>query len=154
MAGILIVDDTPVIRSTLLNILGKQETGFTQTWEAANGEEAVQLARTHKPDIIIMDIKMPILTGLQAASIIRQEHPDIKIVMLTAYNEFTYVQKALKLGVRDYLLKPVRPNKLLELLTEIRHEIEEERRIYGQSKSSKIPCKKHCRLSKPMLSKT
>ncbi|MEZ4644970.1 MAG: response regulator [Chloroflexota bacterium] len=128
MTGILIVDDTPVIRSTLLNILGKQETGFAQTWEAANGEEAVQMARTHKPDIIIMDIKMPILTGLQAASIIRQEHPDIKIVMLTAYNEFTYVQKALKLGVRDYLLKPVRPNKLLELLTEIRHEIEEERR--------------------------
>ncbi len=128
MSKILIVDDMPVIRSALVHILAEQDSGISIVWEAANGEEAVQLARDHKPDIILMDIKMPGLTGLQATAVIRREQPDVKIVMLTAYNEFAYVQKALKLGARDYLLKPVRPTKLLELLAEIQQEIEQERR--------------------------
>lgn len=127
MTPILIVDDMPVIRSALVRIISQQDGHFSPILEAANGEEAVELARTHKPDIILMDIKMPGLTGLQATSIIQQEQPDVKIVMLTAYNEFSYVQRALKLGARDYLLKPVRPNKLMQLLAEIRQEIKSER---------------------------
>lgn len=71
---------------------------------------------------------MPGLTGLQATSIIQQEQPDVKIVILTAYNEFSYVQRALKLGVRDYVLKPVRPKKLMQLLAEIRQELHDEQR--------------------------
>ncbi|MCB8927151.1 MAG: response regulator [Ardenticatenaceae bacterium] len=128
MPGILIVDDMPLIRSALVKILSRQNDLFSPVWEATNGEEAVALARLHKPDLILMDIKMPALTGLQATAVIRQEQPDVKIVMLTAYNEFSYVQKALKLGARDYILKPVRPDKLLELLTEIKEEIQNERR--------------------------
>ncbi|MFO7681079.1 MAG: response regulator, partial [Chloroflexota bacterium] len=128
MCKILIVDDMPVIRSALVHILEEENSGVSVIWEATNGEEAVQLARDHKPDIILMDIKMPGLTGLQATAVIRREQPEVKIIMLTAYNEFAYVQKALKLGARDYLLKPVRPAKLLELLAEIQQEIEQERR--------------------------
>lgn len=128
MTSILIVDDMPVIRSALTRIISQQNDIFSLVLEAANGEEAVKLARVHKPDIILMDIKMPGLTGLQATSIIQQEQPDVKIVMLTAYNEFSYVQKALKLGARDYILKPVRPQKLMQLLAEIRQEIQTEQR--------------------------
>ncbi|MCB8988922.1 MAG: response regulator, partial [Ardenticatenaceae bacterium] len=128
MSGILVVDDMPVIRSALIHILTNENSGVTAVWEAANGEEAIELARAHRPDVILMDIKMPGLTGLQATAVIRREQPDAKIVMLTAYNEFSYVQKALKLGARDYLLKPVRPNKLLELLADIHQEIEQEKR--------------------------
>lgn len=128
MSKILIVDDMPVIRSALGKILTQQNLGFSAIWEATNGEEAVQLAREYKPDIILMDIKMPGLTGLQATELIRRQNPTIKIIILTAYDEFAYVQKALKLGARDYLLKPVRPNKLIELLLEIQQEIEQERR--------------------------
>jgi len=128
MSGILVVDDMPVIRSALVHILTEENSGVSAVWEAADGEEAIQLARAHKPDIILMDIKMPGLTGLQATAVIRRELPETKIVVLTAYNEFSYVQKALKLGARDYLLKPVRPNKLLELLAEIHQEIEQEKR--------------------------
>ena len=84
MTAILIVDDMPVIRSALMRIISQQNGIFSPVLEAANGEQAVNLARAHKPDIILMDIKMPGLTGLQAASIIQQEQPDIKIVMLTA----------------------------------------------------------------------
>lgn len=128
MAGTLIVDDMPVIRSAISRILATKADLFSPIIEASNGQEAVDLARVHKPDIILMDIKMPAVTGLQATEIIRAEQPDVKIVMLTAYNEFSYVQKALQLGARDYLLKPVRPENLLELLTEIKQEIQEERR--------------------------
>ncbi len=128
MGGILIVDDMPLIRSSLKRIISQKDTLFSSILEAANGEEAVTLTRLHKPDVILMDIKMPTLNGLQATAVIRQEQPHIKIVMLTAYDEFSYVQKALTLGARDYLLKPVRPNKLLDLLVEIKQEIEAERR--------------------------
>jgi len=128
MTSILIADDMPVIRSALTRIISEQKGLFSPVLEAANGEEAVALARTHRPDIILMDIKMPGLTGLQATSIIQQEQPDVKIVMLTAYNEFSYVQKALKLGARDYILKPVRPKKLMQLLAEIRQELHDEQR--------------------------
>lgn len=128
MSGILIVDDMPLIRSALVKILSRRDELFSPVWEATNGEEAVALARRHKPDLILMDIKMPALTGLQATAVIRQELPDVKIVILTAYNEFAYVQKALKLGACDYILKPVRPDKLLELLSDIKEEIQNERR--------------------------
>ena len=128
MAGILIVDDMPVIRSALVRILEQYDGNLTPVLQATNGEEAVQTAVQYRPDVILMDIKMPGLTGLQATAVIRKEHPTAKIVMLTAFNEFSYVQKALKLGARDYLLKPVRPKKLQALLKEIEQEIHNERR--------------------------
>lgn len=128
MAGILIVDDMPLIRSTLVRALKQNGRLFAPVLEACNGDEAVALALSQKPDVILMDIKMPGLSGLQALAAIRRELPGVKVVMLTAYNEFAYVQKALKLGARDYVLKPVRPERLLDLLQEIKDEIEEERR--------------------------
>lgn len=128
MTSILIADDTPIIRSSLERIVTQANIGLEPIWLAENGEEAVTLAQLHRPDIVLIDIKMPGLTGLQAIDQIRQEHPSVKFVMLTAYNEFSYVQKALKLGARDYLLKPIRPDKLIELLVEIQKEIVEERR--------------------------
>ena len=128
MARILIADDMPVIRSALGQMLRQANLGYSAVFEAANGEEAVEIARRYKPDNVLMDIKMPGLNGLQAAELIRQDSPTVKIVMLTAYDEFNYVQKALTLGVRDYLLKPVRPDMLVTLLTDIQAEIERERR--------------------------
>jgi two-component system, response regulator YesN len=128
MTSLLIADDAPIIRSSLERILSQANIGLEPIWLAENGEEAVHLARLHRPDIVLIDIKMPGLTGLQAIGQIRQEQPGVKFIMLTAYNEFSYVQKALKLGARDYLLKPIRPDKLVELLGEIQKEIAEERR--------------------------
>ncbi len=128
MSSILIADDAPIIRSSLLRILSQQGSAFGPVWEAENGEVAVALARKYRPDIILLDIKMPGLNGLQAIDLIRQEQPETKFVMLTAHNDFSYVQKALKLGVHDYLLKPVRPNKLIEILREISEKIRAERR--------------------------
>ena len=128
MPGILVVDDLPVIRTGIIHILNQNQFPLQPILEASDGTEAVHKARLHRPDIILMDIKMPNLDGLQATAILRAELQDVKIVMLTAYDEFTYIQKAMKLGARDYLLKPIRPAKLIELLDEIQREIYEERR--------------------------
>lgn len=126
MSGLLVVDDTALIRTTITHIVNRENLGLFPIIEAKNGEEAVQLAREHRPDIVFMDIKMPGMNGLQATSLIRQEQPHSKIVMLTAYDEFSYVQEALKLGAVDYLLKPLRPQKLAEVLVHLQAIIRQE----------------------------
>ncbi|HMR66927.1 MAG TPA: response regulator [Anaerolineae bacterium] len=126
MSGLLVVDDTALIRSTIASIVSRENLALSPIIEAKNGEEAVRMAREHQPDIVFMDIKMPGMNGLQATSVIRQEQPHSKIVMLTAYDEFSYVQEALKLGAVDYLLKPLRPQKLTEVLTHLQATIQEE----------------------------
>jgi len=100
MTSILIVDDMPIIRSALTRIISEQGGIFSPILEAANGEEAVALARAHKPDIILMDIKMPGLTGLQATSIIQQEQPDVKIVILTAYQDSSQQQDSIQVAIQ------------------------------------------------------
>ncbi len=128
MAGLLVVDDIPIIRSTVARIVTKQKPDLQPVVQASTGEEAINLTRIHQPDIILMDIKMPRLDGLEAVSAIRSEYPTAKIIMLTAFEEFTYAQQALKLGAVDYLLKPIRPTKLIEALSRVESQISEERR--------------------------
>uniref|UniRef100_A0A7C4PYA0 Response regulator n=1 Tax=Bellilinea caldifistulae TaxID=360411 RepID=A0A7C4PYA0_9CHLR len=128
MAGILVVDDLPVIRSGIIHILEKNLPERGPFYQAADGQSAVMQARAYRPDIIFMDIKMPNQSGLQAMSQIKAELPDSRIVILTAYNEFTYIQRAIQQGARDYLLKPVRPQHLVEVVEKIYAEIVHERR--------------------------
>jgi two-component system response regulator YesN len=98
MSGILIVDDTEIIRSTIFNVISKEMGDVDPVLEAKNGDEAVQLTRLHQPDIVLMDIKMPGINGLQATATIREISPRSKVIMLTAYDEFSFVQEALRLG--------------------------------------------------------
>lgn len=126
MAGLLVVDDTEFIRSTIINTILKEKIDISPIFQAANGKEAVQLARQYQPDIVFMDIKMPGINGLQATAVIRKELPNTKIVMLTAYDEFVFVQEALKLGAVDYLLKPVRPNKIIEVIRTLQTVLKED----------------------------
>ncbi|MCB9104781.1 MAG: response regulator [Anaerolineales bacterium] len=126
MPSLLVVDDTELIRNTINNIVSKEDIAISAVYEAENGEQAVSIARRHHPDIIFMDIKMPGMNGLQATAVIRKEFPDTKIVMLTAYDEFSFVQEALQLGAVDYLLKPVRPSKLVEVIGTMKTKLEED----------------------------
>jgi two-component system response regulator YesN len=100
--------------------------GLLPIIEADNGETAVQMTAQHQPDIVLMDIKMPRLNGLQATAAIRTVCPRARVVMLTAYDEFSFVQEALRLGAVDYLLKPVRPNKLIEVIQAIKAKLARE----------------------------
>jgi len=101
---ILIVDDEPIIRMDLREMM--EEYGFDVVAEAKNGEEAVEMAFRHRPDLILLDVKMPVMNGIKAAGIIRK-FSDASIVLLTAYNDRKLVEEACAVHVTAYLVKPV-----------------------------------------------
>lgn len=107
---IMVVDDEPIIRMDLREML--ESEGYLVVAEAKNGEEAVSLAHRHKPDLIIMDVKMPVLNGIKASNIIRS-FSDSSILLLTAYSQKELVQDARKAGVTAYLVKPVSEDDLI-----------------------------------------
>ncbi|MBG9567412.1 ANTAR domain-containing response regulator [Brevibacillus agri] len=107
---IMVVDDEPIIRMDLREML--ENEGYQVVAEAKNGEEAVELAHRHKPDLIIMDVKMPGLNGIKASGIIRS-FSDCSILLLTAYSQKELVIDARKAGVTAYLVKPVSEDDLI-----------------------------------------
>lgn len=107
--NILIADDEALIRLDLKEML--TDAGYNVIAEASNGHEAMELARLYKPDLIIMDVKMPVMDGLQAAEILNEENI-VPIILLTAYSQPDVVQQATDAGVIAYLVKPVREEQL------------------------------------------
>lgn len=116
MYKILLVDDEILEREVLKIMLEKLKNEVTVVGEAANGREAIELDMKLNPDIIFMDVKMPGIDGIKASEIIKQQNENKVIIMLTAYDDFDLIHKALTLGVNDYILKPVKSEKLLEVL--------------------------------------
>lgn len=112
MYKLMIVEDEPLERLALRKIILKLFYNITIVEDAKNGTEAVEKAKMLRPDIILMDIRMPETTGLEAQERIIKVLPNVRTIILTAYSEFDYAQKAIKYGVIDYLLKPVRPDDL------------------------------------------
>jgi response regulator NasT len=108
--SIVIVDDDPIIRMDIREML--EEEGYEVSGEARNGEEAIELVARLKPDLVIMDVKMPVMNGIKAAQIIRKLH-DSSILLLTAYSQRELVQDAREAGVAAYLVKPVSEEDLI-----------------------------------------
>lgn len=123
---LLIVDDEQVEREGLEAIL---RNGFPEITIhiAKNGMKAVQMVHEQIPDLILMDIKMPGMNGLEAVEQISSDYPHIKFIMVTAYDMFEFARKALKLGVVDYLLKPSKASEIIETVGRVLIKIEEER---------------------------
>jgi len=96
-----------------------QANGFEFCGEAADGEMALPLLRTAQPDVLITDIKMPFMDGLQLSKIVRERMPWVKIIILSGHDEFEYAQEAISIGVTDYLLKPVTVKKLQSALQKL-----------------------------------
>ena len=119
---ILVAEDETIIRLDLKDLL--ERAGFEVCAEARDGEEAVELARTLRPDLALMDVKMPRLDGIEAARRILEERP-IPIVMLTAYGQDELVSRAVEAGVFGYLVKPFREQDLLPAIQTARARHEE-----------------------------
>lgn len=126
MPGLLVADDISIIRSHVAKIVAQEKPDLQPIVEASDGQQAISLARQIQPDIVLMDIKMPELDGLQATRLIRAEYPATKTIILTAHDEFDYAQQALRLGVSDFLLKPIRPTQLVMVLTQVHAHIRRE----------------------------
>lgn len=112
---ILIADDHEVVREGLRLIL-EAEDDFAVVGEAADGREAIELVRQHQPQVVLMDLRMPGMDGLTAIKQLRQQWPDLNIVILTTYNEDALMIEGLRSGARSYLLKDTRRQVLFDTL--------------------------------------
>ncbi|WHY86494.1 response regulator transcription factor [Neobacillus novalis] len=115
---VLIADDHHVVRRGLVFFL-RTQTGLDIIGEAANGKEAVELAKLLKPDIILMDLVMPEMDGIQATRLIKKEHPEIKILMLTSFSDQDHVIPALEAGASGFQLKDIQPDELVTTIKKI-----------------------------------
>lgn len=125
MIRLLIADDEPKIREGLRDIINGFQMGIEICGEAKNGQQAIEMARERHPDIIIADISMPKLSGIEFISLLRKENTDCRVVIITGYDKFDYARQAISLGVSNYLLKPIVEQELRDTLKKLIDEIEQ-----------------------------
>jgi two-component system, response regulator PdtaR len=147
---VLIAEDETIIRLDLKDLL--ERAGFEVCAEAKDGVEAVELARSERPDVVVLDVKMPNLDGIEAARRILDERP-IPIVMLTAYGQDELVSRAVEAGVFGYLVKPFREQDLLPAIrtARARHEELEALREEAESLSEALSARKVIERAKGLL---
>jgi two-component system response regulator YesN len=123
---IFLVDDEIVIRENIRNCINWAREGFIYCGDASDGEMALPMIEELKPDILITDIKMPFMNGLELSAIVRKQLPQTKIILISGHDEFEYVRQALRIGVEDYCLKPIGAADLIRLLREVADKIDRE----------------------------
>ncbi|WP_438448349.1 response regulator [Gorillibacterium sp. sgz5001074] len=117
MKRILIVDDSSVMRKNLRLILSRE--GYEVVAEASNGEEARRLYRVNRPDLVTMDITMPVMNGIDAVKAIRQEDPEARIIVISAFDQRNMLFEAMENGAKHYMIKPITAEKLLQAVTQV-----------------------------------
>lgn len=122
----IIVDDESIVRDGLRNTIAWNDHGFELAGDYENGREAWEAIERLKPDLIISDISMPFMDGLELARLVSTNYPYMKVVILTGYDQFEYAQQAIRLKVRDFVLKPITAREIRELLDKARAEMDEE----------------------------
>ena len=124
---VFLVEDEIVTREGIRDNVDWKTNSFEFCGEAPDGEMALPLLQTVKPDVLITDIRMPFMDGLQLSQIVRDRMPATKIIILSGHDEFEYAQKAIKLGVSEYLLKPVSVQDLHHVLQKVASELDQKR---------------------------
>jgi Response regulator containing CheY-like receiver domain and AraC-type DNA-binding domain len=124
MISVLIVDDENIVRVGLRSIINWEENGFKLAALFDNGKDAFDFCMENKPDILITDVKMPVMDGIDLIKKVKACLPDIKIIVLSNYDDFQYVSASFKMGINDYILKQfLEPEKLLEVLNGIKKDL-------------------------------
>ena len=113
----MLVDDAAFMRMTIKNALTK--AGYTDLLEAADGQQAVETYQREHPDLVIMDITMPNMDGIQALQAIKQVDPNAKVIMCSAMGQEAMVVEAIQQGALDFIVKPFKPDRILQTVTKI-----------------------------------
>lgn len=137
MYKLLIVDDEPAIRKGIATSINWEIYGIQIVGEAKNGKEALEMAKTTYPDILITDIRMPLMDGLEFCSLMQMNFPKTKKIILSGYDDFEYAKKAISYNVKEYLLKPVGAQQLIEVIKRITFEIDKENQIELEQMSTR-----------------
>lgn len=147
MYRIMIVDDEELVRRAILQKIDWQALGFDTIDEAEDGELALESIRQNQPDVVLTDVRMPFMDGLELARHLAEEFPDILVVMLSGHDEFEYVQDAMRSRVFEYLLKPISAAGLTEMLTRLTGQLDRAR----QEKEHMLQTRAQLRQSLPLL---
>ncbi|MGI8384347.1 response regulator transcription factor [Robertmurraya sp. P23] len=126
MRKVFLVDDEMAIREGIGKNINWNSEGFIYCGDASDGEIALPLIEKHQPDIVITDIKMPFMDGLELSRILREKMPSIKIIILSGHDEFEYAREAMRIQVTEYCLKPFSSQDLLTILKKVSAKIDEE----------------------------
>ena len=127
MLKIFLVEDESIVREGLRDNIPWEQYGYRFVGEASDGEMALSMIQKLKPDVLLTDIKMPFMDGLSLSRIVHQEFPDMKIIIISGYDDFEYARQAIQVGVEQYLLKPITRANLQKVLSELKVKIELER---------------------------
>ncbi|MBO9604629.1 MAG: response regulator [Paenibacillaceae bacterium] len=125
---VLIVDDESLVRRTLRKMIESNETGWRVVAEASNGQEALEAIETAEPDLVITDVRMPRMSGIELAEAIHNRKKPTMVVILTGYKDFEYAQAALRFGVLDFLLKPCPEENVCDILRRLHNRLSEAKR--------------------------
>ncbi len=104
---VLLVDDEEEVRNAIEQRINWEELGFEVIGKAQNGVKAMEIAEKLQPDVVITDIKMPYMNGLELARNLKEENPGVRILILTGFDEFEYAKEAVHLEIEEYILKPI-----------------------------------------------
>ncbi|MCM3128011.1 response regulator [Paenibacillus provencensis] len=132
MFKMLIADDEQIERSALRMIVERNLPDVEVVGEAENGRMAIEMAQRLLPDLVTMDIKMPGTDGIEAVSVLYNLLPDMKVIMVSAFDEFEYARCVMKYGVKEYLLKPCKKEQIVSAIKAVMKDIDEERRELSQ----------------------
>lgn len=127
MYKMIIVDDENGVREILSEFINNNDLGFEVTGSFSSAKRALEYLETSKADLVLSDIKMPQMTGIEFIEIVSEKYPDMRKVIISGYSEFEYAKAAIKLDVDDYLLKPIDYNEIGEVLTKIKNNLDKEK---------------------------
>ena len=130
---IVVVEDEMCIREGLVKLLERIDRAYLVVGQADNGKSGLELIKESKPDLVITDVQMPIMDGLEMLRCLQEKQPLPKVIILSAYSEFSYAQQAIKLGVSEYLIKPIIINELTQSLRSIEQQLAEESNKKGEA---------------------
>ena len=158
MYSIMIVEDEYLVRQGIASLVNYEQFGMQVIAQAENGREAWQKFQENPADILLTDINMPQMNGLELAKLVRDQAPKCHIVFLTGYDDFDYARTAIKLGADDYLLKPFSKDDVEEMLAKVQTKLDKERKkaqiqnLVDQGQHSELEEAIHERLADSELS--
>ena len=123
---IMLVDDEEKVRTSIIKKIDWKANGFEVVGDAENGRDALEKIEMLEPNVIMTDIRMPYMDGLQLTESLRLRFPSIKVIIFSGFDDFTYAQEAIRLGVTEYILKPVNVDELTEILKKVKEKLDEE----------------------------
>ena len=132
MYKVMIVDDEVVVRKGIKTSIVWSDYGIDIVAEAKNGKEALEQLQQHEVDLILSDIRMPVMSGIEMAMEVKERYPHVEMVLLSGYEDFQYAKQAMTIGIRHYLLKPVMADHLIEIIVKLQTEENRKRKQVQQ----------------------